>query len=132
MLLPLLQISQNLPWYSYNKLIIFAKQPPTKTENFDNLTCSPLIKGALTLPLIHYIVNTDTNLINAITSENTNAASNNNLIMVIYLCYQFHQYRASFRLIRQPLTTLMCQLVQGYLAIIYHPFGLNTHHHWYF
>lgn len=44
-------------------------------ENFDNLTYSPLIKGAFLSPLIHYIVNTDTNLINAITNENNNAAS---------------------------------------------------------
>lgn len=53
-----------------------------KKENFDNLTCSPLIKGAFTLPLIHYIVNTDTNLNNATITESISAASNNNLIMV--------------------------------------------------
>ena len=82
LLLPLLRIFQNLPQCSYNKLIIFAIQPPMKKENFDILTCSPLIKWAFTLPLIHYIVNTDTNLNNATITESISAASNNNLIMV--------------------------------------------------
>lgn len=40
------------------------------------------IKGAFISPLIHYIANNDTNLNNATTNENTNAASNKNLIMV--------------------------------------------------
>lgn len=101
-------------------------------ENFDNLTYSPLIKGAFLSPLIHYIVNTDTNLINAITNENNNAASNNNLIIVIFPYYQYHQHRAPFRLIVQPLITLMRQLVLEYLVLIYHPFELDTHHRWYF
>lgn len=132
LLLRLLQTPQNLPLCSYNKLAIFVIQPPAKTENFDNLTCSPLIKGHLSCPLIHYIVNTDTNLINATTSENTNATSYNNLIMVIYLYYQYRQYRAPFRLIHQLLITLMRQLVQEYLVTIYRPFELDTHHRWYF
>lgn len=89
------------------------------------------IKGAFILPLIHYIVNTDTNLINAITNENTNAASNNNLIIVIFLCYQYRRYRVPFRLIAQPLTTLMRQLVQESPVLIYHLFGLNTAYRWY-
>lgn len=101
-------------------------------ENFDNLTYSPLIKGAFLSPLIHYIVNTDTNLINAITNENNNAASNNNLIIVIFPYYRYHHCRVPFRLIHQLLTTLMRQLVQEYLATIYRLFELDTHHRWYF
>lgn len=89
------------------------------------------IKWAFILPLINYIVNTDTNLINAITNENNNAASNNNLIIVIFLYYQYHRYRVPFRLTVQPLTTLMRQLVQEYPVLIYRPFGLNTAYRWY-
>lgn len=93
---------------------------------------SPIcIKGAFILPLINYIVNIDTNLINAITRENNNAASNNNLIMVIFPCYQYHQHRAPFRLTVQPLTVLMRLLVQGYPVLIYHLFELNTAYRWY-
>lgn len=101
-------------------------------ENFDNLTYSPLIKGAFLSPLIHYIVNTDTNLINAITNENNNAASNNNLIIVIFPYYQYHQNRDPFRIAHQLLTNSMHQPVQEYLAAIYRPFELDTHYRRYF
>lgn len=90
------------------------------------------IKGAFISPLIHYIANNDTNLNNATTNENTNAASNKNLIMIIYPCFQCHRNRVPFRLIAQPLTVLMPLLVPKYPVLIYRLFGLNTAYRWYY